>query len=225
LEARILTGALPKEISLKCGIPVSVVVAYEKLFYDARRRLHARSFIVQHAIGPAVYDGFTIDEPQVYWKLFGFFYGPHMLDALVKLADASGKLGHPDDGVIRSPEQTRLLRSARVAILVQGTPHNAKTDRLFRRLFLHSQEIEERESARRINAAPPAIDVAYGDLEQAQNSAGAATRIPPTAQGAGEPKQSPAQGTVPFAAPIERQDLCDSDPISGPVKERSAAGG
>jgi hypothetical protein len=225
LEARILTGASAEVIALKCAIPVAVVAAYERLFYDARRRLHARSFIVQQVIGPAVHEGFTFDEPEIYWKLFGYFYGPHMLDALVELADAHGKLGHPDDGAIRSPEQTRLLRSTRMAILTQGTPHNAKTDRLFLRLFLHNQEIEERESARRINAAPPVIDVPYGDIEQAQTSASAATRIPATAQGADEPKQSPAHGAVPFAAHTERPDLGDTDPIPGPMKERRAAGG
>lgn len=83
LEARLLAKESFADIEAKMGIPPETVEAYERIFFDVIDRLESPSLIVHTIIGRAVQTGLAEREYDCLWKLFAYFLGPAVLDALV----------------------------------------------------------------------------------------------------------------------------------------------
>jgi len=82
IEAAILARQDDWEIGFACGVNPEIVDAFESVFFNVREKLNHRHYILHHVIGPAVQRGLYERDYDVLWKLYGFFYGPHALDAL-----------------------------------------------------------------------------------------------------------------------------------------------
>ncbi len=82
IEARLLARSPNFDIGYKCGIPPEVVDAYENLFFKVREHLEHRDYILHSVLGLAVQRGLSEREFDMLWKLYGYFYGPHMIDAI-----------------------------------------------------------------------------------------------------------------------------------------------
>lgn len=83
LEARILAKEAFDAISFKMGIDVEAINIYERMFFDVIDRLSSPSLITHTVIGKAVQAGLAEREYDCLWKLFGYWEGPLVLDALV----------------------------------------------------------------------------------------------------------------------------------------------
>ena len=82
MESHLLARADNFEIGFRCGVPPLVVDAYENLFFNVREKLPHRHYILNCCMRPAVGRGISEREYDLLWKLYGYFYGPHMLDAV-----------------------------------------------------------------------------------------------------------------------------------------------
>jgi hypothetical protein len=83
VEAYLLTGLSAFQIGHAVGLPPKSVEAYENVFFDVREKLVHRYYVLHYVIGPKLQSGLTEGEYDALWKLYAYFYGPHMLDAIV----------------------------------------------------------------------------------------------------------------------------------------------
>lgn len=79
IEAQILARSNDCEIGFACGIAEEVVLAFEALFWNVREKLVHQRYILHCVMGEAVQRGLSDREYDLLWKLYGYFYGPHML--------------------------------------------------------------------------------------------------------------------------------------------------
>ena len=86
LEARILADDDIDRIAERAAVSPEVIKAYEEVFFDARRFLTNRGYIVNVIIGDALHKGLNEKSYAMLWKYYGFVYGPHMLDSLIERA-------------------------------------------------------------------------------------------------------------------------------------------
>lgn len=84
LDARILADQSVSEISHAIDVPEGVITAYEALFFDVRRRLGARSWIIHNVLRDRCWVPFQAHDVMCVWKIFGYFYGPLAVDYLVQ---------------------------------------------------------------------------------------------------------------------------------------------
>lgn len=89
IEAHILANSSDYSIGYRCNMPPQVIAAYEALFFNVREKLQHRSYIINCIIGPAIHRGLTEREYDLLWKLYGYFLGPCIVDAL------EGKFANP----------------------------------------------------------------------------------------------------------------------------------
>lgn len=82
VEARLLARQGDAEIGQRCNLSPESVNAYEAIFFNVRDKLQHTSYILNCAIGSALHRGITEREYDLLWKLYGYFIGPFMLDAL-----------------------------------------------------------------------------------------------------------------------------------------------
>lgn len=85
LEARILTGEDTIQIAKRLEIPSSLVDVYEQVFFDVRSRLACTTFIRHRAIGWLDSAPPGLERLPAALKLYAYFGGEHVLDALLSV--------------------------------------------------------------------------------------------------------------------------------------------
>jgi len=83
IEAQILARCTDHEIGFACGVAPEVVKAYENIFFNVRDKLLHKRYVTHCILGPSLQRGLSEREYDVLWKVFAYFYGPHVLEALV----------------------------------------------------------------------------------------------------------------------------------------------
>lgn len=82
VEAYVLAGSTNEEIGAKLDMDPAIIRAYEALFFNVRDRLANQGYILNAVLGPAIQRGLSEREYDLLLKLYGYLYGPYMLDAL-----------------------------------------------------------------------------------------------------------------------------------------------
>lgn len=82
IEAHILARETNLGISRRCLLSEASIEAYEQLFFNVRDSLANRSYIINCALGPAVHRHITDRDYDLLWKMYGYFLGPNLVDAL-----------------------------------------------------------------------------------------------------------------------------------------------
>ena len=80
LEARLLAGQSIAETAVACSLPVGVVRVYESLFFAVHDKLQHRVHILQQAIGPRYWTGYTAADIDILLKSMAYLRGPLFLD-------------------------------------------------------------------------------------------------------------------------------------------------
>lgn len=129
VEAHILARSSDNEISRRVGVAPEVVSTYEALFYNVRERLPNRAYIVHCAIQQAHGRGSgTSTDSATLWKLYGYFYGPAMVDAIEsQFSSPNGWCDNQDkvgDAILDDTISTLKLKAALAAKCVSVTPQN-----------------------------------------------------------------------------------------------------
>ncbi len=96
IESYLLASCTDQEISIKTGADPETVSAYENLFFNVREKLPNQGYILNCVIGPALHRGLSDREYDLLWKLYGYIYGPYMLDSLISKTVAPSRCDSPD---------------------------------------------------------------------------------------------------------------------------------
>jgi hypothetical protein len=127
IQARLLAGERPEEIAEQLGLLAEAVVAYEKLYFHVRDRLHAVDWIMKRAIKGKAFSTSRESRTDVLVKTLSYLGGVHVLELVFPyLTDKSGPLAEP---VRLDTAESRTMEKARLAILVQSLPADARTSR------------------------------------------------------------------------------------------------
>jgi len=126
IEAYILARASNREIAARNGCSVEIIEAYQQLFFNVREKLNHREYVLHTVIGESLHRGLTEDAYDVLWKLFGYFGGPHVVDALIAPVASPTQPMQPEDvsGFFRDTTLKVLKeKAALAALLVPATEH------------------------------------------------------------------------------------------------------
>jgi len=97
----------------RCGLPVDVVEAFEKLFFCVRHRLEAVGYILHVVIGPPIRYGFSLDDLGSLWKFCAYMRGPHALDVLLHVFPGGKPRPWPSTFPATPSEQRALIAACK----------------------------------------------------------------------------------------------------------------
>lgn len=83
VEARILAGQTSQEIAALLGVTPDAVEYYERVFFNVRDKLKNSDYVMTCVLGPSVHSGLSDRDYDLLWKLFGYIYGPAVLDSFI----------------------------------------------------------------------------------------------------------------------------------------------
>jgi len=83
IEARILAQESFDDIAGKVAIAGGAATAYEQYFFNVTDRLSAPGYITHQIFGRSVQAGLAEREYDLLWKMYGYWCGPMVLDALI----------------------------------------------------------------------------------------------------------------------------------------------
>ena len=116
VEARLLARQPVPLVATRFGLTPAIVDAYEHLFFNISDRLHASSWVVRLAIGPALHGDPALLDLGTLARHVGFFQGQPALDALL---DTFTRLPAPEPRPRgESAEAEQVRRRIRVKLWV-----------------------------------------------------------------------------------------------------------
>jgi hypothetical protein len=127
LQSWILTGEPAPFVAEVTGLDEGVIAAYEQCFFDVRPKLEVWSYIIHMAIGPSVYEGFSLDVLAPIWKTIAYFRGRFSLAVTLQAFPGSRVRRRPDWFPASPARQARLIRVCRGAILARCLPRNVSS--------------------------------------------------------------------------------------------------
>lgn len=95
IEARVMANEPVAGIGRKLGVSPAIISAFEACFFDVRSRLDAQSYIKQCVLQPAAIAGLKSREYDLLWKMYGYWGGPAVLDALIYGMNSPSKPDSP----------------------------------------------------------------------------------------------------------------------------------
>jgi hypothetical protein len=151
LEARVLARQTAAEIAVKLAIEPDTVTAYEKIYFDVRERLDAKTYVAKVVLGFPDYLRGMISESSrgQFLRRIAYYGGPIALEALLITMWPSSQADKPADVAQWFNEalgSTVLTHAMAVALTMEINRHNAMR---FLRLALR---IGAREASRRSSA-------------------------------------------------------------------------
>jgi len=83
LEARILSQEPFDLIAAKLNLSEEAVAAYEMYFFNVTDLLSAPGYVTHQIFGKAVHAGLAEHQYDLLWKMYGYWCGPMVLDAMI----------------------------------------------------------------------------------------------------------------------------------------------
>ena len=144
LEAYLLTGATDQELAETIGMTPETIRAYEALFFNVRDKLRYREYILNCAIGTqAIQRGIHGNETELLWKLYGYFYGVHFLQALTGNATAAPMhCSSASDVIAAAQDDAVSTLKLRAAVAAKTVGVNPSTQLALLDIFTKFVEIE-----------------------------------------------------------------------------------
>ncbi len=142
IEAQILARCTDQEIGMANGYPPQVIAAYENIFFNVREKLQHSQYILHCVIGEAIQRGLSEREYDLLWKLYGYFYGPHILKVM------SSKMVNPNWCASMDTSSSTLQDDAisslkyKAAIAAKTVPVNSTTQIDLLNVFTKFIEVE-----------------------------------------------------------------------------------
>ena len=147
VQAWILSGSAPAMIADRCGLPVDVVVAFEKLFFDVRHRLEAVGYVLHVVIGPPIRFGFSLDDLGSLWKFCSYMRGPHALDVLLHVFPGGKPRPWPSTFPATPAERRTLIAACKRMVLTRCLrPADMSPADIVRLLLLSEWGLDDQEA-------------------------------------------------------------------------------
>ena len=142
IEAHLLARATDWEVAFSAGVHPSIIEAYEALFFNIRERLNHTGYIMHCAIGPAAQRGLAAREFDTLWKLYGYFNGPAMLQALITKFPSPGWCSSPDAVSAALQDDAISTLKLKATLAAKTVPINAETQLELLHIFTKFVEVE-----------------------------------------------------------------------------------
>ena len=142
LEARLLARESRTEITRKTGLNSAIVDHYSAIFFDVEERLSHPTYVTHAVIGDAAKRGISEREPEVLWKMFGYWCGPDMLDLLVYHFTPAMKPKSSADIAAFLADDIRQQLQLKSAMAARSLQVNWQTQTEVLNLYLRMVELE-----------------------------------------------------------------------------------
>ncbi len=164
LEARLLSGDSDNVIAAASSLSAEAVAVYEGLFFRVRDKLGVPVWVVNFAMGAKIHGGLTLDDVDVFTKLYAYRFGSKVIDAVVSaLTDWPAALNRLDpDDTAQADQLVRLLRF-RHLVLTETVPADVKILDLLAKVGKQIDELVDDLRGQREPVAKP-VQVTDADL-------------------------------------------------------------
>jgi hypothetical protein len=129
LEARLLAGQPIAETAAACTLPVEVVRLYESLFFAVRDKLKHPIYILNNAVGPQYFSGYTEDDFDIILKFLAYRKGPLFLDYILPYYTTAWRIPSSLVGLANA-ELTNLQKMTEIRAMITAlvmSPREALT--------------------------------------------------------------------------------------------------
>lgn len=142
IEARLLARESDMEISARLGTTPGIVRSYHDYFFDVRPKLDFRDYILHAVFTEAIYRGLHERQHDLLWKMFGYFGGPHVIDAVSSRLINPTWAGSPSDAAAFFQDTVLNVMKHKAAVAIITVPINAETNLDLISTFVKYVEIE-----------------------------------------------------------------------------------
>lgn len=143
VEARLLAGQTAQEITTKLDYTPRVIDLYAKNFFDVSSRLDKPGSITHAVIKPSAAKGISEREPDVLWKMFGYWCGTVFLDLLIYRFNSPMKPTTPQEIAAFIKDDIREQLQLKTLIAIRSMPINWQTQTEVLNLYLRLVELEK----------------------------------------------------------------------------------
>lgn len=143
IEARILANETSEKIADRCGCSIETIDLYEKLFFNVREKLKNTTYILHQVMGPAIHKGMYERDHDLLWKLYGYFCGSAVLDALTTTFTNPVKPETPEQVDALFVDDTRAVMRRKAAIAARTVSVNDQTQLRILEIYAQFLEIEK----------------------------------------------------------------------------------
>jgi len=164
LEARILAQESVDTIARKVALTCEAVTAYEKYFFNVTDRLDAPGYITHIIFGRSVQTGLAEREYDLLWKMYGYWCGPFVLDAIMyHFNNPSRPESSENVGALLNSDINETLR-LRTAMLMRQRPADWERQVEIGNMYMRMLELE-----RNANAGGPGDEAILQNVEAMLN--------------------------------------------------------
>ncbi len=143
IEARLLANESNETLADRCGCTAGTVECFEKLFFNVREKLKNTTYILHQALGPAIYKGLHEREHDLLWKLYGYFCGSYVIDALTTTFTKSDKPDSKEQVDALFIDDTKQVMRRKAAIAARTVGVNEFTQLRLLEIYAQFLEIEK----------------------------------------------------------------------------------
>lgn len=143
IEARLLSRQSYDEIAKKCSCTPETIDAFENLFFNINDRLDNPTYIVHQVMGPAIHRGLYQREYDLLWKLYGYFCGPLVIDALTTTFTNPVRPGNSDQVDSMFVDDTRSTMRRKAALAARSISVTDMTQLAILEMYTKFLEIEK----------------------------------------------------------------------------------
>jgi hypothetical protein len=143
IEARILADEAFDKIADRCGCSPLTIEIYENLFFHVTDRLKNTSYILHQVMGPTIYKGFGEKDYNLLWKLYGYFCGSKVLDALTTTFINPTKPENAEQVNALFVDDTKQVMKMKAAIAARTVGVNQFTQLSILEMYTKFLEIEK----------------------------------------------------------------------------------
>lgn len=143
VEARILADESFEDIAERCGCEVETINLFEKLFFNVTDKLKNTTYILHQVMGPAIHRGMYEKDHDLLWKLYGYFCGGNVVDALTSTFTSKSKPETPEQIDALFVDDTRATMRRKAALAARSVGINEYTQLRILEIYAQFMEIEK----------------------------------------------------------------------------------
>jgi len=143
IEARLLAGEDDQSIADKAGCSVATVNAFEHMFFSVKDKLKNTTYILHQVLGPAIHRGLYERDHDLLWKLYGYFCGSRVIDALTTTFTNPVRPNTPEEVDAMFVDDTRETMRRKAALAARTVGVNEHTQLAILQTYAQFLEIEQ----------------------------------------------------------------------------------
>jgi len=143
IEARILAIEDFDKIADRCGCSVDTIKYFEKMFFNVNDKLKNTSYILHQVMGPAIHRGMSQRDYDLLWKLYGYFCGSAVVDAVTTTFTNPTRPETPEQVDAMFIDDTKTVMRRKAAIAARTIAVNEYTQAKILELYAQFLEVEK----------------------------------------------------------------------------------